>query len=278
MIKNRYLIVIKSLFAVVLLIAITACATITTDDEQVAPDILNYISDNSSAMNDDVPDDSISDNAYIPTDVTNDENTSAIHMPDEENQLPYEAEPPCACSELCEVERKQLREWTVEELGEIIVASGTFWTDWWMWRGRFACYHMGSWDYDSPINLSGYIELLPTSGFGSINDIREYLLQFYTKAWVDAYLTNEMPAFIEYNDVLYMHIARTCYVPNKMSEFSFALVTQDGCHAVVVAYICWYRTWTSANDYDFPHFIFTNGRINRKYFSVGQWCFRRINK
>ena len=97
-------------------------------------------------------------------------------------------------------------EWTIKELGEIIVAAGLFWEEWWNLTGRFSSYiSLGSWE-DSPFDI--YVELLPTSGFESLNDIRDYLLQYYTEAWVDSMLSSEFSPFVEYNDTLFVHDTR----------------------------------------------------------------------
>ena len=62
-------------------------------------------------------------------------------------------------------EVESIHEWTIEELADLPEALSE--------RGM------------------GMYILLPESGFESINDIRDYLLQFYTPNWIDAELSHD---------------------------------------------------------------------------------------
>lgn len=256
----------KGMFLILLLasmlISVAACAT----------DSSEYVNGDVGIGEDNAPNDSEIEIVSVPGDSEGDETECT---PCEVEPPPYEP-PPCACYELCEYERQNLRVWTIAELGEIIVASVTFWTEVWEWSGRFDQYHFGR----APPELrhGPYTELLPTSGFESKNDILEYLLQFYTVAWLDAFWACEWPPFIEYDNMLLMFDARTCSERFEISEYSLALAVQDGCRAVVVAYVYGERTWTYADNYtDYFHFVFTNGRVTYKSFPAGGWGFRFVN-
>ena len=48
--------------------------------------------------------------------------------------------------------------------------------------------------YPNISEMGGTFEiLLPSSGFASLNDIRSYLLQYYTETWVDTGLSGGLP-------------------------------------------------------------------------------------
>ena len=129
--------------------------------------------------------------------------------------------------------------WTIEELGDIIVSAGTFWNDWWYgdWqygRGTFSAIVV---DPYAPIpeHFPGsiYLAVLPNPKFESLNDIRNYLLQFYTERWVDSVINQEMFPFVEYTGVLYMHIARAGLARPGWHTASHVLIGQIGNAAIV---------------------------------------------
>jgi len=85
---------------------------------------------------------------------------------------------------------------TLAELSATIVAAGEFWNDWWHRTGIFTWEHID----DSMSNFQpfdenvapayhpvsrGFSLLSPSSGFASLDDIANHLLQFYTQSWVD---------------------------------------------------------------------------------------------
>ena len=176
----------------------------------------------------------------------------------------------CECDTLPDYARENLRVWTIEELGEIIVASGNFWVEWWHTFGRFSGEHFGEWD-NVPAHLTGgYVELLPSSGFSSLSDICDYLMQFYTVSWIDAQFARDILPFVEYNNVLYMHVARLCGLRADWETATHTLVDQIKCHALVESsLVFWARYWDDelAEFYLHPYegtrsFTFINGRIN----------------
>lgn len=279
MCKNTRIKIIGLLYAV-LLTAIVACGTDTTDDELFAPNIyFDCTLDDLSVANEenDTSTDSTLDNADTPVDTLNnedttDEDTTDVYTPYEKDQLPYNEEP-CACSDLCEIMREQLQVWTVEELGEIIVAAMLFWEDWWHTRNMFDWEHM---DYrrSVPKNhwdcYSNYVVLLSTSGFENLNDIHDYLLQLYTATWVDTLLARAFPPFVEYNNMLYINVIRHCSVYLTWETATHTIINQSGCHTLVesTAVSWWIEPYCETNGtiksyYESKvYFTFVNGRIN----------------
>lgn len=118
-------------------------------------------------------------------------------------------------------------EWrVVQSLGDVIVSAGMFWEDWWSGRGRFSSEHIAAWEEDVPAHLAAYQRLLPTSGFESLNDIRNYLSFYYTDAWINAELsgvTNFDP-FVEYNGILYVLTGRYGRIRPDWSTATHALI------------------------------------------------------
>jgi len=153
-----------------------------------------------------------------------------------------------------------------EELVEVIVAAGTFWEDWWDLRGRFAPEHIE--EETVPAHLVGfYSKLLPTSGFESLDDIRNYLLQYYTENWVNLELSRELPVFIEYDGILYIATARAGFPRPDWETATHILIEQNGSHAVVETVVL-VGTWHAEpyGDVDLTemqyHFIFINDQID----------------
>ena len=176
-----------------------------------------------------------------------------------------------SASDCIELTQEQYRLWTVEELGGIIVASGIFWEEWWQGIGRFSNYNLGSW---KDIREIFYSELLPTSGFGSLCDIRYYLLQYYTDAWVHSMLTLNQPPFIEHNNVLFVHVTRICSSYPDWDAASHVLINQVGYLAYVKSTVSlWSPEVNEITDATIT-FIFVDGRINRSSMClrVKGWC------
>jgi hypothetical protein len=78
-----------------------------------------------------------------------------------------------------------------------LMGAMEFWDSWWNRTGAFALEHIGEYvsnfqPFDENIAPAhhpisrGFSPLLPSSGFTSLDDIAEYLLQFYTQEWVDS--------------------------------------------------------------------------------------------
>ena len=154
-------------------------------------------------------------------------------------------------------------EWAIEELGATIEAAGAFWNDWWFGRGMFAPEHIACWGEGGvPEHLDGvYLRLLPTSGFESLNDIRNYLLQYFTESWVDVELSRDFAAFVEYDSVLYIHIARMCFGDRNWETAEHVLIEQDGSHAIVETTVLEWHGEVAAH-YELQYrFTFIGGRI-----------------
>jgi len=120
---------------------------------------------------------------------------------------------------------------SLEELGNTIVAAGTFWEDWHRKRGRFDFAHIaqkGILRYST-----GFAQLLPTSGFESLEDVRNYLLQYFTESWVDAHLALRQPVFLEYDDILFIHDDQILSGFANWETATHTFIKQNGSHAVV---------------------------------------------
>jgi len=167
------------------------------------------------------------------------------------------------------------RERTIEELGEIIVAAGMFWEEFQSLNGRFSVEHHdipARMRGDHPQHLGSYMGLLPSSGFENINDIREYLSQFYTQEWIDDMLFNQFPPFVEHNGKLYMlgGVAGPGTDPRPdWNTASHALIEQGGKIIIIettVTHGSWHRVHPIYGGDAFPfemthHFTFASGRI-----------------
>jgi len=168
-------------------------------------------------------------------------------------------------------------EWTIEELGEIIVAAGMFWEGFQSLDGRFSVEH-----HDIPARIRGehpqhlgsYMGLLPSSGFENINDIREYLSQFYTQEWIDDILLNQFPPFVEHNGKLYMLGGVAGPGADARPDWNTAshvLVERSNEITIIettVTHGSWHRVHPVYGGDAFPfemthHFTFVSGRIIR---------------
>ena len=158
---------------------------------------------------------------------------------------------------------EETTEWMIKELGATIEAAGTFWNDWWWNRGRFALEHIARWgEEEVPEHLDTvYLRLLPTSGFGNINDIRNYLLQYYTESWVDAELSGLFAAFAEYDNALYIHIARMSFGDRNWETAEHVLIEGYGSHAIVeTTVLVWHGEVAAYYEHQY-RFTFIDGRI-----------------
>ena len=174
------------------------------------------------------------------------------------------AVPETDISESAEYLNEEITEWTVAELGATIEAAGMFWNDWWFGRGRFAPEHIAAWgEEEVPEHLAAvYLRLLPTSGFESLDDIRSYLLQYYTESWVDAELSGAFAAFVEYDNILYIHIARMCFGDRNWETAEHILIEQDGSHAIIETTVLAWHGEVAAYYESRYRFTFINGRIS----------------
>jgi hypothetical protein len=171
----------------------------------------------------------------------------------------------CECGITQNLENGDIREWTIDELSEIITISGSFWNDWWYSLDSFDYSNLGDWGYEYE---TIYMELLPSSDFNNLNDIKEYLLQFYTMAWVDAMLYSEFPPFLEHDNTLYAHKARTGSTRTDWLAATHELIEQHACCTVIettAIRMCFTRAGLGIDAY--PHeviyrFTFIDGRVS----------------
>ena len=194
---------------------------------------------------------------------------------------------------------------TIEELGETIAAAGAFWEDWWSLSGRFDFeqhFELFEWEYlpdhyatFSPehnawlerrealmeeyltrfpqhiLEMGAFDILLPSSGFSNLNDIRSYLLQYYTESWVDAQISSEFPTFVEYDGALFVNVTRAGFARPNWETATYNLIAQDGSQAVVEATFLmgmWHMGHEHASPWEVQRQItFIDGRID----SGGGW-------
>ena len=160
---------------------------------------------------------------------------------------------------------------TIEELGEIIVAVGTFWEDWWTFSGLFAFENIEWFEWgETPEYLSerghdwGWFS--PESGLE--NDIRNFFLQHYTKAELNAELNRRFFPIVEYNGLLYIAGTRAGLARPSWETAAHILLEQDGGRAVVETTVLvggWHRTDLKPMDYAWEErfrFVFLEGRID----------------
>ena len=188
----------------------------------------------------------------------------------------YETQPALLAEEVSEYAMvcEEPHEWTIEELGKIIVAAGLFWEEWWEMSGRFGSEgnEWGEWN-DVPEHFpnSVYFPLLSSYWFERLYDIRSYLLRYYTESWIDMALSKEFAAFIEYNEILFIHGARAGFARPNWETATHALIEQYGSHSIVettVKWGSWHRVQPGQSiEYAYPfermyHFILVDDRIN----------------
>ncbi|MCL1934836.1 MAG: hypothetical protein FWF57_00420 [Defluviitaleaceae bacterium] len=121
------------------------------------------------------------------------------------------------------------------ELGKIIVTAMSFWEDWWDMRGRFGYEHLGYWN-DIPkhnLALGIYQKLLPTSGFESLQDIKNYLLKFYTETFLESIFSSDFSPFVEYENILYMHGVRAGFSRTNWETAIHSLVEKKDNYVII---------------------------------------------
>jgi len=180
-----------------------------------------------------------------------------------------------------DIEIETLQEWSINDLGEIIVAAGIFWEDWWYRTGRFASYNTGYWldqgsneGENAPMYSDLYLELMPSSGFNNISDVRAYLSQFYCAGWININIPggfSPTAPFAEYNNLLYLHGVRHTSVYIDWETATHNFVSQGCCWVLVETTVSW-RDQEAMNRYPgaLPdifdmqsYFMFIDGRINK---------------
>jgi len=151
----------------------------------------------------------------------------------------------------------------LQPLSVIIVRSGIFWDDFWYLDAMFAQQHI-EWGAPDHLAAQSYTRLLPSSSFSNLDDVREFLSQFYTAAWIEAELTSDTPPFVEYDGELFILGARAGDSRPNWGTVRNTLISSDGVNAVVetvVAHYVWHQE--DAEMYDVTYeFSFVNGRID----------------
>ena len=159
-------------------------------------------------------------------------------------------------------EQPDYTELLLEEFGEIIVTAGEFWQDWWNFDGRFDNEHI-----DEEERLGRFVRLLPSSGFGSLDDIRNYLLQFHTENWVDLEMADEWFPFREYDGMLYIDDIRigSLAIDWRITA-NHTSIEYDNDHIVIqtIAHPCWWMDGFCDQPGSLQGFSFTfiDGRID----------------
>jgi len=131
-------------------------------------------------------------------------------------------------NDVADVPQDANRVFTIEELGHTIVKAGDFWENWWSLTGPFDFENI---DYNEL--LAGSPRLLPSSGFNSLADIREYLSQYYTKNWLDEAMDDEFFVFTELFDMVYIQVNRAGFPRADWSTATHELIYQEGNRAIV---------------------------------------------
>ena len=192
------------------------------------------------------------------------ETQEAQNQPAAQNELPL--------ADTAAPTPEPLRERTIVELGNKIVAAGTFWTDLWYFTGIFAHENV-DFSYPEPpsdVIMNG-VRVLPGSGFTSLDDIEGFLLQFYTQDRVNERLSaeaaNGAPSFAEYNGNLFAYGTRAGFSMPDWSRATHELLEQADGYVIIkttVPHGAWHRTDLDEIGYVFVEYIFTfeDGRIS----------------
>ena len=168
------------------------------------------------------------------------------------------------------------REFSVDELGARIIRAGTFWEDWWNLDGVFAHTEWLDWDaipsHIADTRGMAFPRFLPESGFLSLDDVRNYLAQFYTHQRIDELLNDEFSVFIEYDNSLFVDATRAGFPRPKWDEATHVLIEQEGSRAVVETtflYGSWHRGIDDAYEMRAIYrFVFEDGLID---VGLGPW-------
>ena len=179
---------------------------------------------------------------------------------------------------------------TLDDLSLNIVSAGKFWEDFWNMSGIFSYEHFDNspWYYwvEQPMHpLSrGFQRALPSFKFQSINEIGEYMRQFYTDEGVnqeifgrevlsDNEITLGIPwAFEEYGEFGYLYILTT-RIGTLRPDWTTAthrLIEQNNNYAVVETVVYAYDHMYLGTEMPSATFQFTlvDGKINS---SNGFW-------
>ena len=171
--------------------------------------------------------------------------------------------------------------WTIEELESAIVGATMFWEGWWLhqnvYSGSFSHEHWGMEGWNNAPHLvdMGYVDLLPSSNFTSLEDIRYYMSHYFTERWIEQELSRELPAFVEYNGLLYVNVNRSddsLYIPVPIWRTTTAdpiwetstvyLIEQEGKKHAVVEMAVSREIFDGGTDEVRIRFIFIDGKID----------------
>jgi len=127
---------------------------------------------------------------------------------------------------------------SLAQLATTITAAGQFWEDWWAFDGIFS-FTDGDGifvptDPDVPGVGMSFSPLLPASGFFTVADVRNYLLQFYSPALVDAEMNG---IFIEHEGQLHFANARAGFPRFDWTDATFSILDYFGDNAIVEAVV-----------------------------------------
>jgi len=236
--------IVNKIFALLLLVLVMAGCGTQDGDLSADFDLTEVVEDANSQSN------------LNTVDITNESQNEALLGNEFCDTNVYHTESVTACSDLT-----QEKYWlfAVEELGEAIVATGVFWEEWWNSTGRFSYQNRGSWD-DNFAKI--YVALLPSSGFRSLDDIRSYLMKYYSETWVDSILSTEFSPFIEYNNMLFIHSARMSSARPNWETATHILICQVDNLAIVES-VAFYWDYETEGEFELTHsFTFINGRID----------------
>ncbi|MCL2753198.1 MAG: hypothetical protein FWE44_03515 [Defluviitaleaceae bacterium] len=215
-------------------------------------------------------------------------------------------------------EPEQHRVFTIEEFGATIVDAGNFWEDLWSFRGAFAWENFEQFDWGEPLpehydtfspEHTAWLErldakweeywaripehlqergifdiLLPSSGFVGLDDIRNYLSQYYSDAWLDNWTHSSVShvgnPFYEYNGMLFVEVTRAGLARPNWNTAQHVLVEQGGGRAVVETRILW-GGWHRAPYHQIEgwetiyHFVFNDGKIY-SFDIIEEWAERTL--
>ncbi|MCL2350867.1 MAG: hypothetical protein FWC67_05240 [Defluviitaleaceae bacterium] len=124
------------------------------------------------------------------------------------------------------------REWTAQELGATIVAYGNFWEDWWSFRGAFGFENI---DWELWMNVpdaGSFAVLMPSSGFSSLDDIYDYLSQYYIEPDLRG-------RFFEDGGFVYMDVTRAGLARPNWATAQHTITEQEAGRAVVETRVLW---------------------------------------
>ena len=128
------------------------------------------------------------------------------------------------------------RIWSDEELEQVIMTAGDIWESWWNFEHTFFGMFVHE---DDPQHITdlGYGRFSPYSWMydGDPNDLRRWLSHWYTDNWINDLFGEEIPIFRDYNNVLYVMMARNIHPRPDWRTAAFEIFQEaEGRHRVDV--------------------------------------------